>query len=302
MESNMKMISIQRNINICQSLKYFVIARVQEILDVVNNNDDDDALDSNTVANFHELRKQVRALRALLIFIKPLDSEHLLNEDRKKLRDWFMAGNIRRDLDSLNGYWKILQERQSSSFSDVSLLSKYLHDRSLLTMAVAPSNQLVMPLLNIKAIMEQGNKWCAKKKSLTNFVKNRLRSWDRTIKNKEYLFEVMDKKELHILRIRCKNLRYTAEAFLTLWPRKDNILMIKTLENLQDILGQIHDIDNTPVVISEALSNQNPHIAFEVGFLRGWQAASRIDHIRLLKKKWKRYRKAKRPWESSNSK
>ncbi|MCL4546892.1 MAG: CHAD domain-containing protein [Deltaproteobacteria bacterium] len=294
------MISMQGNIDNCQSLKYLIIARVQEILEVVNNDNNDNAIDSNTVENFHELRKLVRALRALLIFIKPLDHKHLLNEDRKKLRDWFMAGNIRRDLDSLNCYWKKLQEQQSSYLSDISLLSKYLHDRSLLIIAIAPSNQLVIPLLNIKAVMEQGNKWCAEKKSLKNFVKKRLRIWDRTIKNKRYSFEVMDKKELHILRIRCKNLRYTAEAFLPLWPEKDNVLMVKALKNLQDLLGQIHDIDNTPVVISEALNNKNPHIAFEVGFLRGWQAASRIDLIRLLKKKWRRYRKAKLTWRNAN--
>jgi CHAD domain-containing protein len=292
------MIYIQGNIDICQSLKYLIIARVQEILDVVNN----DAIDYNTAESFHELRKQVRALRALLIFIKPLDHEHRLNEDRKKLRDWFIASNIRRDLDTLNDYWKILQERQSSSFSDVSLLGKYLHDRSLLTIAAAPSNQLVMPLLNIKEVMEQDNKWCAEKKSLTNFVKKRLRSWDRTIKNKGDSFELMDKQELHILRIKCKNLRYTAEAFLPLWPGKDkdNALIIETLRNLQDLLGQIHDIDNTPVIISDALSDQNPHIAFEIGFLRGWQTASRIKSIHLLKKKWKQYLKAKRPWRNAN--
>ncbi|RZD17567.1 MAG: CHAD domain-containing protein [Candidatus Acididesulfobacter diazotrophicus] len=298
------MISTQGKIDNCQSLKYLIIARVQEILEVVNvvnnNDNNDNVIDSNTIENFHELRKQVRSLRALLIFIKPLDRKHLLNEDRKKLRDWFMAGNIRRDLDSLNCYWKKLQERQSSFLSDISLLSKYLHDRSLLTIAIAPSNQLVTPLLNIKAVMEQGNKWCAEKKSLKNFVKKRLRNWDRTIKNKGYSFEVMDKKELHILRIRCKNLRYTAEAFLPLWPEKDNVLIVKALKNIQELLGQIHDIDNTPVVISEVLNDKNPHIAFEVGFLRGWQAASRIDHIRLLKKKWGRYRKAKPTWRNAN--
>ncbi|RZD16046.1 MAG: CHAD domain-containing protein [Candidatus Acididesulfobacter guangdongensis] len=291
------MIYIQGNIDICQSLKYLITARVQEILNVVNN----DAIDYNTAENFHELRKQVRALRALLIFIKPLDREHRLNEDRKKLRDWFIASNIRRDLDSLNDYWKILKERQPSSFSDVSLLSKYLLDCSLSTITIAPSNQLIMPLLDIKAVMEQCNKWSTKKKSLTNFVKKRLRSWDRTIKNKGDSFDLMDKQELHILRIKCKNLRYTAEAFLPLWTGKDNgASIVKALTNLQDILGEIHDIDYTPVVISNALNDQNPHLAFEIGFLRGWQTASRINNIRLLKKKWKQYRKAKRPWRNAN--
>jgi len=51
-----------------------------------------------------------------------------------------------------------------------------------------------------------------------------------------------DDERLHALRIACKKLRYVLECFVSLFPGKKTIILIKHLRRLQDNLGQAHDL------------------------------------------------------------
>jgi len=49
-------------------------------------------------------------------------------------------------------------------------------------------------------------------------------------------------KELHRLRIQCKNLRYLFEFFSSLFPQAKAMTLIKQLKRLQDNLGEYNDL------------------------------------------------------------
>jgi CHAD domain-containing protein len=277
--------------NICQYIGDLITARVETILNAAGDASGDAPEGSEYNAEwFHELRKQVRSLRALLIFVKPLDSEKRLYPIRIKLRDWFRTGDVRRDLDVLAARWEILRRQLPASGGD-SFLSKYFNTRILSIKTVAPDGKLAAALADLQAVMDRGG-WCKEKKPPKDFAKKRLSRWEKKLINIGSSLKTLDKKDLHALRIKCKNIRYAMEAFLPIWLKKNTVEMLKTLKNLQDILGQIHDIDNTPNIIAEILNNEVPLGAFETGFLIGWQSAERADYIRLLNKEWRHYLKA----------
>ncbi|MHB8231430.1 MAG: CHAD domain-containing protein [bacterium] len=281
--------------DICQYIGDLMTARVETIFNA--GGDAPEGHDDNAEW-FHGLRKEVRALRALLVFIKPLDLEKRFYPIRIKLRDWFRNGDIRRDLDALAARWEMLQGQLPASGGG-SFLNKYFRTRILSIKDVAPAGQLAAALTELRAVIDNGD-WCKEKKPLKDFVKKRLGRWDKEIRNAGGSLKFMDKNGLHALRIKCKNLRYATESFLPLWSEKNTETMLKALKNLQDILGQIHDIDNTPNIIAEILHNEDPVAAFEVGFLTGRQSAEREDCMRRLDKEWKRYRKAVRPWNNKD--
>lgn len=60
-----------------------------------------------------------------------------------------------------------------------------------------------------------------------------------------------DAASLHEFRIACKKLRYSAESFASLYPKKGAKNYLAALAKLQDILGAIHDIAVVPSLLDE---------------------------------------------------
>ncbi len=95
--------------------------------------------------------------------------------------------------------------------------------------------------------------------------------------------------DMHRLRIALKKLRYTAECFAPLYPRKDVKRYLRQLRGLQNHLGDLNDVANVRAVVGELLrgDTQSP-MCFAAGSVMGWYAA---QTPRAVKQALKRYRK-----------
>jgi inorganic triphosphatase YgiF len=102
-------------------------------------------------------------------------------------------------------------------------------------------------------------------------------------------------QDLHRLRIAVKRLRYFAEFFLPLAPKKARHY-VRALSELQDLLGRLND-DAVAWRLLDTLSAEASLPAYQqaVGYVRGWSAAQ-AEHCRnQLAEPWKQFMKSQ-PW------
>jgi inorganic triphosphatase YgiF len=102
-------------------------------------------------------------------------------------------------------------------------------------------------------------------------------------------------QDLHRLRIAVKRLRYIAEFFLPLAPKKARNY-IRALSELQDLLGSLND-NAVAWRLLDTLGAEaaSPSYQQAVGYVRGWSAAESERCRSQLPEAWEQFMKA-RPW------
>ena len=105
--------------------------------------------------------------------------------------------------------------------------------------------------------------------------------------------------ELHRLRIRVKRLRYAIEFFLPLFAGDRAKGALRTLVDLQALLGRIND-DATAWKLLDGLASEDASMDYQqaVGFLRGWCAHDAQQCCNRLQAAWKRFDESQ-PWRKS---
>jgi inorganic triphosphatase YgiF len=95
---------------------------------------------------------------------------------------------------------------------------------------------------------------------------------DKVLKHGKHLKDGDDVARHH-LRIQAKKLRYAAEAFAGLYPRKAAKSYIRRVKALQDVLGDLNDLATVgPLVEGLDLASD---AAFAAGELAGWRSAGK---------------------------
>jgi triphosphatase len=105
--------------------------------------------------------------------------------------------------------------------------------------------------------------------------------------------------DLHRLRIALKKLRYTAEFFAPLYPRKRVKRYLKHLRDLQAHLGDLNDVANVRAVVADLLRGRsdNPDsLCFAAGSVMGWHAARTPRAIKQALKRYRKFRKVEPFW------
>jgi CHAD domain-containing protein len=108
-----------------------------------------------------------------------------------------------------------------------------------------------------------------------------------------------DEADLHRLRIALKKLRYTAEFFATLYPKKKVRHYIKKVRRLQEHLGEINDIAHVRTTLSalqDKSETDNGDLRFAAGMVAGWYRARRPLLAKKALKRWDKFRKLKPFW------
>ena len=111
--------------------------------------------------------------------------------------------------------------------------------------------------------------------------------------------------ELHNLRILCKQLRYTSEFFAGLFSKRASRLHLSALGELQEILGDVHDISVAADRLSQLTAAQEattPGLgdsgkAWATGLVAGWHTGRLPALLAQVDGAWERYRKADRYWK-----
>ena len=111
----------------------------------------------------------------------------------------------------------------------------------------------------------------------------------------------LDEGDLHRLRIALKKLRYTAEFFAPLYPRKDVKRYLAKVRQLQEHLGEINDIAHVRTTLSNLMRDggpkKNAELGFAAGMVAGWYRAHRPRLAKQALKRWNRFRKISPFWD-----
>jgi inorganic triphosphatase YgiF len=104
-------------------------------------------------------------------------------------------------------------------------------------------------------------------------------------------------EERHAVRIAAKRLRYVAEFFAPLFPRKRAKAYLKALTAVQDVLGRLNDAATALRVANESGGTQADAAT---GAVRGWVAAQAVALEPKIASAWRRFARAKRFWVRSS--
>jgi inorganic triphosphatase YgiF len=101
----------------------------------------------------------------------------------------------------------------------------------------------------------------------------------------------LDAAGRHRLRIAAKKLRYAAEFFAALFPKRRVRPYVKSLAAMQEVLGGLNDAATLLRLLPEALDGARAPDARVAGLIQGWSAASthlRLDALALAWDHWQR--------------
>lgn len=104
-------------------------------------------------------------------------------------------------------------------------------------------------------------------------------------------------RERHAVRIAAKKLRYAAEFFSSLFPRKRTHRYIAALARLQDILGAMNDAATTLTLMQDI--DPTPGDAMQQhakGIVLGWAAGGSHAQLAALERVWADFLERKRFW------
>jgi triphosphatase len=78
---------------------------------------------------------------------------------------------------------------------------------------------------------------------LPDYARDVLERFDARVQRRAARIDWSDAQARHALRIRLRRLRYAAEFMQGAFPRVDNSALMTALKELQDILGELNDLD-----------------------------------------------------------
>ena len=98
----------------------------------------------------------------------------------------------------------------------------------------------------------------------------------------------------HRLRIALKKLRYAAEFFAPLYPRRKAAAYIKKLKTLLDRFGEANDVHEIGDMLARL--GDAPELCFAAGVVAGWHGAREKRLTNKALKSWRAFRKVKPFW------
>jgi CHAD domain-containing protein len=107
--------------------------------------------------------------------------------------------------------------------------------------------------------------------------------------------------DLHRLRIALKKLRYTAEFFAPLYPRKDVARYLRKLRGLQNHLGDLNDVANVRAVVGNLVREKGKKeddgaMRYAAGAMVGWYGAQVPSAIKQALKRYRKFKRVKPFW------
>jgi triphosphatase len=118
----------------------------------------------------------------------------------------------------------------------------------------------------------------------------------KRVKKRGRVAKSEEEGDLHRLRIALKKLRYTAEFFAPLYPKKDVNRYLQKLRGLQNHLGDLNDVANVRSVVGDLVREKGKKeddspMRYAAGAMVGWygaQVPGAVSHALTRYKKFKR--------------
>jgi inorganic triphosphatase YgiF len=128
---------------------------------------------------------------------------------------------------------------------------------------------------------------------------------DRKLRKLAEQHRELSEPEMHSIRIKAKQMRYSVEVFQSLYPAKLVKRQLLALEAIQDALGSLNDavvgrelLDSLLRAEARRDAARLEHLEAASEIVRNWQEARIVRDLKRFGASWKRYGKAKRYWEA----
>jgi triphosphatase len=151
--------------------------------------------------------------------------------------------------------------------------------RRLARAALQRALQAMQPLRLPRAVSRARQSW-------TVFARDALERLDRKALRRERRTDWTDPASRHALRVRLRRLRYVSEFMSGAFPERSAKALLRSLKDLQDLLGALNDIDVARRLTRQLSGRKAPAWAREHALLARLPAA------------WRRFAEAPRFWLS----
>jgi triphosphatase len=124
----------------------------------------------------------------------------------------------------------------------------------------------------------------------------------RRVKKRGRIAASKDEGDLHRLRIALKKLRYTAEFFAPLYPKREVKRYLGKVRGLQNHLGDLNDVANVRAVVADLLrdgrkKDEDGGMRFAAGAVMGWYGAQTPRAIKSALQRYRKFRKVTPFWK-----
>lgn len=133
------------------------------------------------------------------------------------------------------------------------------------------------------------------------FAANLLQQRAAILKRRGKELRELDAAGRHRLRIAAKKLRYAAEFFAALYPRRRVRPYVQSLAAMQEVLGGLNDAATLLRLLPEALAGARAPDARVAGMIEGWSAASTHLQLDALIGAWDHWQRQKPFWKASQA-
>jgi inorganic triphosphatase YgiF len=261
------------------------------------------------VEGVHQLRVALRRLRSALAAFRDV----LPEDERKRMSEelrWIASScGQARDWDVFRTQLlKPLAEHldDDPALAGVSAAAERLRKRAYAEVsATLASPRLTAALLDVEAWWEKGawarsmGAWA--KLPAGEFAAATLKKLHRKAASLGAQLADLEEVELHELRIRCKKLRYAAEFFRGIFPRKSAETYLEALADVQEHLGSLNDAVVAKTLLAKLgkSSRDLPAavLAHADGIVTGWVAARVKADLDELPDVWVEFERRKPFWK-----
>ncbi|HEX4098762.1 MAG TPA: CHAD domain-containing protein [Caulobacteraceae bacterium] len=232
----------------------------------------------------HQMRIGLRRLRAVMKAFEPM----LPGTDGEAVDDelkW-LAGELdhARNLDVLisSSYVRAVQSLDATGFAALGRRLLEAQTKAYRRAgSVARSRRCARLWLEAAAWIEAGD-WTssddpiatrAREKPIQAFAAEALDHLRKVVRKRGRLWDRLDARGRHKLRIRAKRMRYAAELFSPLFRRDagGRKAFLGPLKQMQGCLGDLNDVDSArDKALSESMADE-PELAFALGRVVGWR-------------------------------
>ena len=117
------------------------------------------------------------------------------------------------------------------------------------------------------------------------------------LKKRGKRLQELDAAGRHRLRIAAKKLRYAAEFFAVLFPKRRVRPYVQSLAAMQEVLGGLNDAATLLRLLPEALAGARTPDPRVAGMIQGWSAASTHLQLDALVRAWDHWQRQKPFWK-----
>jgi CHAD domain-containing protein len=252
-----------------------------------------------SVEGLHQLRVSFRRLDATLDAFGTEFGLEWLEELRGRAKVLSSRIALARDLDVftcdlLDGPAAAAQGMERDSFNRLRTRAGSARDAAWTDAAECVAGADFAMFLDDVAGLAQSRLPVGRQQSLPKLARRLLRRQARRVTKRGRKAQSREEGDMHQLRIALKKLRYTAEFFASLYPKKKVGRYLKKVRQLQERLGELNDIVHVRSTVTKLLrgdegkTRSQADLRFAAGAVSGWYSAR---SGRVAKRTLKRYRK-----------